>query len=127
MAMSINDSFRYMQDYRINDIPKVDLAAASQAKPEPQQETANTSTPSISIEPIVDNRPKSVNPNEVSLSFNKNDDFGYIGKDRDVSLLDMEKAISMMRQDSALQDYQYFVGSSKDIFSSEDGRVVAKF
>ena len=127
MAMSINDSFRYMQDYRINDIPKVDLAAASQTKPEPQQETTNASTPSISIEPVVDNRPKSVNPNEVSLSFNKNDDFGYIGKDRDVSLLDMEKAISMMRQDSALQDYQYFVGSSKDIFSSEDGRVVAKF
>ena len=125
MSMNINDSFRMMQDYRVNNIPRVDIQTKEASKPEPQVEEKQT--PAISIEPVVDNRPKSVNPNEVSLSFNKNDDFGYIGKDRDVSLLDMEKAISMMRQDSALQDYQYFVGSSKDIFSSEDGRVVAKF
>ena len=126
MAMNINNSFNYRQDYRINDIPKVDSAKVTeQVKPEPQQETVNT--PSISIEPIADNRPKNVNLDNVSMSFNKNESYGYIGKDRDVSLLDMEKAISMMRQDSALQDYQYFVGSSKDIFNSEDGRVIAKF
>ena len=79
----------------------------------------------MTIEPIEDRRPRSVDPNEVSLSFNKNNDYGYIGKDKDLSLLDMEQAISMMRQDSILQDYQYFVGSSKDIFNSEDGRVIA--
>ena len=60
------------------------------------------------------------------MSFNRQEDYGFIGKDKDLSLLDMEKAISMMKQDSILQDYQYFVGSSKDIFSSEDGRVIAK-
>lgn len=126
MAMNINNSFNFRQDYRINDIPKVDPSKATeQVKPEPQQEAAKT--PAISIEPIVDNRPKNVNLDNVSMSFNKNESYGYIGKDRDVSLLDMEKAISMMRQDSALQDYQYFVGNSKDIFNSEDGRVVAKF
>ncbi len=122
MAMNINDSFRYMQDYRINDIPRVDAP-----KPEPAQvkENADAAKPSVTIEPIEDRRPKSVDPNEVSLSFNKNNDYGYIGKDKDLSLLDMEQAISMMRQDSILQDYQYFVGSSKDIFNSEDGRVIA--
>ncbi len=122
MAMNINDSFRYMQDYRINDIPRVDAP-----KPEPAQVKENTEAakPSVTIEPIEDRRPKSVDPNEVSLSFNKNNDYGYIGKDKDLSLLDMEQAISMMRQDSILQDYQYFVGSSKDIFNSEDGRVIA--
>ena len=122
MAMNINDSFRYMQDYRINDIPRVDAP-----KPEPAQVKENTEAakPSVTIEPIEDKRPRSVDPNEVSLSFNKNNDYGYIGKDKDLSLLDMEQAISMMRQDSILQDYQYFVGSSKDIFNSEDGRVIA--
>ncbi|MBR6148671.1 MAG: hypothetical protein IKQ44_10015 [Lachnospiraceae bacterium] len=122
MAMNINDSFRYMQDYRINDIPRVDAP-----KPEPAQVKENTEAakPSVTIEPIEDRRPRSVDPNEVSLSFNKNNDYGYIGKDKDLSLLDMEQAISMMRQDSILQDYQYFVGSSKDIFNSEDGRVIA--
>jgi len=122
MAMNINDSFRYMQDYRVNDIPRVDAP-----KPEPAQVKENTEAakPSVTIEPIEDRRPRSVDPNEVSLSFNKNNDYGYIGKDKDLSLLDMEQAISMMRQDSILQDYQYFVGSSKDIFNSEDGRVIA--
>ena len=122
MAMNINDSFRYMQDYRINDIPRVDAP-----KPEPAQVKENTGAakPSVTIEPVEDRRPRSVDPNEVSLSFNKNNDYGYIGKDKDLSLLDMEQAISMMRQDSILQDYQYFVGSSKDIFNSEDGRVIA--
>ena len=122
MAMNINDSFRYMQDYRINDIPRVD---APKSEPAQVKENPVAAKPSVSIEPLEDRRPKSVDPNEVSLSFNKNDDFGYIGKDKDLSLLDMEQAISMMRQDSLLQDYQYFVGSSKDIFNSEDGRVIA--
>ena len=122
MAMNINDSCRYIQDYRINDIPRVDAT-----KPEPAiaKENPDAAKPSVTIEPIEDRRPRSIDPNEVSLSFNKNNDFGYIGKDKDLSLLDMEQAISMMRQDSILQDYQYFVGSSKDIFNSEDGRVIA--
>ena len=123
MAMNINDSFRYMQDYRISDIPRID---SDKEAPANTQENPEVTKPSVSIEPIEDRRPKSVDPNEVSISFNKNDDFGYIGKDKDLSLLDMEQAISMMRQDSILQDYQYFVGSSKDIFNSEDGRVIAK-
>ena len=69
MAMNINDSFRYMQDYRINDIPRVDAP-----KPEPAQVKENTEAakPSVTIEPVEDRRPRSVDPNEVSLSFNKN-------------------------------------------------------
>ncbi len=127
MAMNINDSFRYMQDYRINNIPRVDVQAPVEEKPEVKPQVEEKQTPAISIEPVVDNRPRNVNLDDVSMTFNRQDNFGYIGKDRDVSLLDMEKAINMMRQDSALQDYQYFVGNSRDIFSSEDGRVIPKF
>ena len=123
MAMNINDSFRYMQDYRVSEIPVKEIPKS----PEPQQiQEDKQQKPSIIIEPIEDKRPSKVDLNEVSMSFNRQEDYGFIGKDKDLSLLDMEKAISMMKQDSILQDYQYFVGSSKDIFSSEDGRVIAK-
>jgi hypothetical protein len=123
MAMNINDSFRYMQDYRVSEIPVKEIPKS----PEPQQiQEDKQQKPSVIIEPIEDKRPSKVDLNEVSMSFNRQEDYGFIGKDKDLSLLDMEKAISMMKQDSILQDYQYFVGSSKDIFSSEDGRVIAK-
>ncbi len=61
---------------------------------------------------------------DVSLSFNKNDDFGYLGSEADISQLDMDKAISDMKKDQVLEQYQYFVGPSG--FSSEDGSVVVK-
>ena len=46
----------------------------------------------------------------------KQDDFGYIGRDSDIHSLDVEKAISDMRKDQILQQYQYFVGS-KTVFT----------
>ena len=123
MAMNINDSFRFMQGYRINDIPKADDRQVLLPEPKPQEQPKQSH---VTIEPLEDKRPKTTDPAKVSLSFNKNEHYGYIGRDKDLSTLDMEKAISMMRQDSILQDYQYFVGSSKNIFSSEDGTVIAK-
>ena len=127
MGIGIDNRF-FMQDYRINDIPKVDIPKVDSTQNAPLQTDSkpqNTGA-SVSIEPLEDRRPRSVDPGEVSLSFNRQEDFGYIGRDKDLSLLDMEKAISMMRQDSILQDYQYFVGDNRELFSSEDGRVIAK-
>ena len=46
-----------------------------------------------------------------TVTFHKQDDFGYIGRDSDIHSLDVEKAISDMRKDQILQQYQYFVGS----------------
>lgn len=68
------------------------------------------------------------NLEDVSLSFNKEDDFGYIGKDSDIYKLDVEKAISDMKRDSVLQEYQYFVGSSQTFAAqqSADGIVIPK-
>ena len=36
------------------------------------------------------------------------------------------KAISDMKKDSVLQEYQYFVGSSQSFMSSADGTVILK-
>lgn len=64
---------------------------------------------------------------DISLTFNANEDFEYLGQDSDIRNLDMEKAISDMKKDQILQQYQYFVGSSKDLFqNTADGIVVPK-
>lgn len=65
---------------------------------------------------------------DLSITFNRQEDFGYLGKDSDIHSLDMEQAISDMKKDQVLQQYQYFVGSSRNLFiESEDGMVVPKF
>lgn len=66
---------------------------------------------------------------QVSLKFNKEDSFEYIGMDSSLDNLDMQKAISDMQKDQVLQSYQYFVGSAGSLFgetSSQDGMVVLK-
>ena len=66
---------------------------------------------------------------QVSLTFNKEDSFDYIGMDSNPENLDMQKAISDMQKDQILQSYQYFVGSAGNLYdgmSAEDGMVVLK-
>lgn len=124
--MGINNDYWRLSSYRVNEIPKMyldDAAKVEETKSQAEQQTAGA----VTIEPLEDTRPRSVNPNEVSLSFNKRDDFSYLGKEKDISLLDMQHAIADMKQDTILHDYQYFVGSSRNVFSSEDGSVTAKF
>ena len=73
---------------------------------------------------------KTANLEDISLTFQQNESFDYIGQDKNVLSLDVEQAISDMKKDSVLQEYQYFVGSSKNLFEvnqSEDGIVIPKF
>lgn len=49
---------------------------------------------------------------DISLGFNKQDDYSYIGKDADIEQLDMQKAISDMQKDNLFHQYQFFVRSS---------------
>ena len=111
----------FQSNYRISDIPK---APAAEIKPVEKVDVTPKAN-EISVSEI-DNRPKSIDPNNVSLSFNKGNDFSYIGSDKDVAGLDMQKAISDMKQDSILQEYNYFVGNSNNVFRSDDGVVLAK-
>ena len=116
-------------NYRVTDIPKVDIKEVEAQDLKKQQEAA---VPSLeTFEPVVaDNRTKSADLENISLSFNKNDDYSYIGMDFSIEALDMEQAISDMKKDKILEDYQYFVGSSErlnETFASEDGKVMLKF
>ena len=67
----------------------------------------------------------SVNPSEISMTFHKEETFDYLGSESSLMNLDMQKAISDMKKDSILQDYQYFVGSTISI-NPEDGMVFRK-
>ncbi len=114
----------FQSNYRINDIPRVNV---DDVKAQETVKTPEDLSPIITIEEQqIDNRARSVDPNEVSLTFNKNDDFSNIGADKELQTLDIQKAISDMKQDSIFREYQYFVGSASNVFQSEDGKVLAK-
>ena len=114
----------FQSNYRINDIPRVNV---DDVKAQETVKTPEDLSPIITIEEQqIDNRARSVDPNEVSLTFNKNDDFSNIGADKELQTLDIQKAISDMKQDSIFREYQYFVGSTSNVFQSEDGKVLAK-
>mgnify|MGYP003319409065 CR=1 FL=1 len=111
----------FKSDYRISNIPKAPVEEVK--KVEAPVETPKTRELDIQE---VDNRSRSIDPNNVSLSFNKGNDFSYIGRDKDILGMDMKKAISDMKQDSILHEYNYFVGNSANVFKSDDGTVFAK-
>lgn len=120
--------YGFTSDYRIADIKKVDVNTSEEVKEQngsPNNLADITSTQENTV-PQSTVQQKSVNPSEVSLTFDKNSSFSYIGSESSLDNLDMQKAISDMKQDSVLAEYQYFVGSAKNIFQSEDGMVLSK-
>ena len=96
-------------------------------QPELPQQSDNLTTVA---EPAQENGASRVaDLNQVSLKFNKEESFDYIGMDSSLDNLDMQKAISDMQKDQVLQSYQYFVGSAGSLFgdqASADGTVVLK-
>ena len=131
MSIGINLN-NFNSSYGISQIPVVrpeDVAAKEQAS------KANESIDKVAASPV--NQPaeapvvrasKIANLEDISLTFNREDTFDNIGADVDITNLDMTKAISDMRRDSILSDYQTFVGPSADqlIAGLEDGLVVMK-
>lgn len=61
-----------------------------------------------------DRRSRSADLENISLTFNANEEGGTIGRDSNILNLDMQKAISDMKKDRILEDYQYFVGSVRE-------------
>lgn len=125
---SVGDYSSNFQSYRVQDIPYVSTEEVR------RQEQNTPSDIALTFDGDVHENISSAAPRQdaaledISLTFNKKDDFGYIGQDSDIHSLDVEKAISDMKKDQVLQQYQYFVGSSGDLMSGTmDGIVLAKF
>lgn len=121
--------------YKVFDIPKVDFETVK--KQDEAQRIAEEALPVIEAPQVIeespkepDNRSRIANLEDVSITFNQGEDYGYIGSDFEIGGLDMEKAVSEMRRDKILEDYQYFVGPSQNLdtgFASDDGKVFLKF
>lgn len=131
-GVSFNDYGSLFQNYRIPSIPDVRIGQVEQPMQQPEAMPIQTQEKTVITEeePIRKQAGKSADLENISLKFNTGDDYGYIGRDSDIEQLDMQKAISDMKKDSVLQQYQYFVGSSQDLLTgsaSEDGMVIPKF
>ena len=130
----IYDSFQ--SSYGMQRIPSMtDEQPVKSGRPDGQREEVKVSGLSDNLqtttaEPEQINRVNRIADLEnIFLKFNKEDNFDYIGNDSSLDNLDMQKAISDMRKDQVLQGYQYFVGSSRNLFTgqaSEDGVVILK-
>ena len=111
-----------MQDYSIQAPDYSRQPAKTVITEVPQQESRVASSNQIDSSPAENTQAAEKKPSanaalvDISLTFHKQDDFGYIGRDSDIHSLDVEKAISDMRKDQILQQYQYFVGS-KTVFA----------
>ena len=91
-----------------NTSPALKQGEVSQAEPERQK------LQDIRLDDVMDQFP---------------DDYGYIGRDKEIQNLDVEKAVSDMQKDKVLQQYQFFVDASEAdqvLFGSEDGIVIRK-
>lgn len=136
----VNDYNSLMASYKVPSVPALEpekkIAAElpvsdirENPSVEPSQITdaelaAKTSATGTTATPAK----KNAQLEDISLTFNLQEEFGYLGQDSDIRLLDMEQAISDMKKDEVLHQYQYFVGSSRSLLNeSEDGMVFAKF
>ena len=96
----------------------------------PGQPEDLTSEPVAVREEIVPlpQRGKDAQLEDISLTFNRKESFDYLGQDSDIRSLDMRKAISDMQKDQIIQQYNFFVGSAKNLMENNpDGTVIAKW
>ncbi len=133
----------FYSSYRVTDIPQVDVETVKKQEEQKLNEQLGVSTEAQSAvsapagveakednPAIADNRSRIANLEDISLNFNQGEDYSYIGSESEIGDLDMQKAISDMRKDKILEDYQYFVGSAQDVqsaFANDDGKVFLKF
>lgn len=110
MQIGMVNGYVGIQNYRMPNITKVDDIQPSQnitTKEQPETQSIENVT-----QPIENRKPVIADLENISIGFNKQDDYSYIGKDVDIEQLDMQKAISDMKKDSLFHQYQFFVRSA---------------
>ena len=122
--MRIGEGFDYSQVY--NDLSSIRLRdTLSEVKPV-QEEVKPVETAKVSLEEQVAARPgKLIGLEDISISFNKNDDFDLIGTTSDITNLDIEKAVSISKRDDILNSYRTSE-TQVPVYAGEEGIVVAK-
>lgn len=121
--IGINQYAGIQNSYLANNIKSVDVETVRRQDQQKLEKDSNIQSTSSNLHTAEADKLRAqrvATLEDISLSFRKNDDYEYIGKDSNIENLDMQKAISDMKKDSILQDYQYFVGSAQG-FQKEQG------
>lgn len=106
----------FYQSYPVQSIKQVDVETVKlQEAEKKQREDMLPVAKPVDAPAVADNRSKSADLENISLNFNAGDTYDYIGKDSDLSLLDVEKVMSDAKKDSVLDQYRYFVGDAADM------------
>lgn len=125
---SINDYNSLIQNYYVPTIPDVNLDSIHNRSVQKEAFLKDSAADIHEEVSVAVPARQDAALEDISITFNKQEGFDYIGQDRDIRALDVEKAISDMKKDKVLQQYQYFVGSIRNLTSkSADGLVIAKF
>ncbi len=97
--------------HSVRDIPRVSQEEVRRQDESRQSEMglAVAERPLQLSESTSPKAPKIGDLHEAAMTFSAERDFTVIGRDSDLYKLDMEKAISDMKKDGILQEYQYFV------------------
>lgn len=126
----INDFYGALSSYRVPNIPSVSVSEVEkQDKLKTQnvsENAASASSSSLQDISLPSVKRSNADVEDISLTFNKGDDYGYIGKDSDIYSLDVQNAISDMQKDDVLRQYQYFVGGNSSFGDPSDGVVIPK-
>lgn len=121
----INDYAGLLRNFRVPNVSEMGIGQNVRPDAVIREESLTAADAHVAA-PVVR---KDAQLEDISITFNKQESFGYLGKDSDIHSLDVEKAIDDMRKDKVLQQYQYFVGSSRNlqIENNADGIVIQKF
>ncbi len=122
------DYSSYLQNYRVPEIPSVSLEEVRRQDDQRKVETTPQSAGTQAQSAAVPTAPrKDALLEDISLTFNRSEDFGFLGRESDLALLDAEANVSEARKDDILQQYQYFAGGkTTNLVDNTDGMVVVK-
>ena len=125
--MRIGEGFDYSQVY--NDLSSIRLRdTLSEVKPVQEAEKAASTVEAGKVsleEQVVASPSKLIGLEDISISFNKNDDFDLIGTTSDITNLDIEKAVSLSKRDDILNSYRTSE-TQVPVYAGEEGTVIAK-
>ncbi len=103
MNVGMVNGYLGIGNYKMPNITKVEEINPQISEP----------TTAQNVTPIQEERkPVFTDLEDISIGFNRQDDFSYIGKDADIEQLDMQRAISDMQRDNLFHQYQFFVRSA---------------
>ena len=107
----------------INKIPRVSVDEITQK----ENDVAAASTGNIAEKPSAERiEVKNASLDSISEGMKSVTAFEMKGRESNIDDLDIKQAVSDLRKDETLQQYQYFVGDVNALINTEDGIVIQK-